>query len=76
MHFDVRLHVIVVVTILDVVDCVWEDWGPWQTCTVTCGDGKILRNRGVNTEARFGGKNCTGNNTDEQDCKNDQCLGR
>ena len=73
MHLDGRLYVIVFVTILDAIDCVWEAWGPWQACALSCGDEQITRMRTV--EAQFGGKNCSGNSTDVQDCKNDACLG-
>ena len=76
MYLYSRLHVIAgVVTILDAIDCVWEAWGPWQACALSCGDEQITRMRTVDTEAEFGGKNCSGNSTEVQDCKNDACLG-
>ena len=57
------------------MDCIWENWGQWQPCSVPCGDGKKTRFRSVATEAQFEGTVCSGDFSEEKDCTNDNCLG-
>ena len=44
-------------------------WGPWSKCSVTCGSG--IETRTIATQAQFGGKECTGDET--QECSLKQC---
>jgi len=46
-------------------DCKWNTWSKWGACD-KCG-GSMYRFRQVDVHAQFGGKNCTGN--DSQDMK-------
>jgi hypothetical protein len=40
------------------IDCVAGEWTPLSECSVTCGAGKQVRTRPVNTPAAHGGKAC------------------
>lgn len=46
--------------VADPVDCEFEEWGAWQSCSSSCGTGQRLRNRGYLVHERHGGKPCTG----------------
>ena len=52
------------------VDCVWGDWGSWNQCSGTCGDGTQSRSRDKTQEAMNGGTECVGSPSDEQACSN------
>ena len=56
------------------VDCTWNAWAAWATCSVTCGGGTQERNRTM-TPAQHGGANCTGNDNESQSCNTDGCPG-
>ena len=43
----------------------WETWGPWEPCSVTCGDGMAYRYR------RCDGYGCSGNRSDSKSCSVD-----
>ena len=57
------------------VNCTWDTWTAWETCSVTCGGGTQDRNREVGQEALFGGNECTGDNEETQSCNNNGCPG-
>ena len=40
------------------VDCQWGNWGSWQSCTKSCGNGTQRRNRDVDTYQMYGGDAC------------------
>lgn len=40
------------------VDCVWEDWGAWNECTVSCGGGSHQRVRDIRVAANEHGHPC------------------
>lgn len=42
------------------VNCKWDSWAFWTTCSKTCGSGQRERKRGYITRAANGGKHCTG----------------
>ena len=46
----------------------WDDWSDWEKCTVTCGEGSMVRNR----ECLFG-YTCQGNSKQAISCFKDLC---
>ena len=52
------------------VNCVWEEWEAWGSCTTTCGDGTQPRSRNKATEDQHGGTECEGESSEEQACPN------
>merc|ERR1712196_712873 len=40
------------------VDCVWNQWSAWSTCTATCGGGTRQRFRSTLIPPQHGGKPC------------------
>ena len=60
---------------IEVVDCVWGEYGEWSTCTATCGGGTRTRTRPEATPASNGGAPCSGSATETGQCNTDACLG-
>ena len=58
------------------VNCGWDQWNAWESCSVTCGGGSQQRNRAKTQEALFGGNECTGSDFESQLCNNNGCPGR
>eukprot|EP00440_Ansanella_granifera_P010536 gb/GFBE01011429.1/.p1 GENE.gb/GFBE01011429.1/~~gb/GFBE01011429.1/.p1 ORF type:complete len:1322 (+),score=241.23 gb/GFBE01011429.1/:1-3966(+) len=56
-----------------VIDCLFNDWGEWYPCSVTCGGGERMRTRQVVQEKNELGKACNGSTLDTGKCKVDQC---
>ena len=54
------------------VDGVWEEWGIWGDCSVTCGGGQRLRMR-VCIDPLYGGSECQGNTTYNEVCNSNPC---
>ena len=50
------------------IHCAWGLWGEWTTCSTTCGDGNLTRQRVHAILAQYGGNNCTGNSMDTKHC--------
>ena len=61
---------------MSLVDCAWETWSTWGTCSVSCGGGTQERNRNKTQEALFGGTDCVGNDTETQNCSTNGCPGK
>ena len=57
------------------VDCVWEKFGAWGQCSVTCGNGTKTRTREKSIQESNGGKPCDGNPTEEKTCNERECPG-
>ncbi|CAH1786157.1 unnamed protein product, partial [Owenia fusiformis] len=56
------------------IDGGWGEWGEWQHCSETCGDGTQERFRRCNKpRAQYGGRECTGRETERQPCKIRDC---
>ena len=59
------------------MDCVLSDWGPWGTCSTTCGDnGTHTREREENIPHQHGGAECLGSKQETENCPQDACPGR
>ena len=57
------------------VNCEWERWGAFSSCTKTCGGGTMYRTRSKSREEEFGGT-CTGKSREEKTCNNQDCPGK
>ena len=57
---------------LTLVDCVWNEWGEWQNCNRTCGDGWQKRIR-TQQEEMYGGLPCIGSFDDWRPCNDRPC---
>lgn len=55
------------------VDCVMSDWGPYSTCTATCGGGKQHATRIVVSQPLRGGADCSPFLFNERDCNKQGC---
>jgi len=55
------------------VDCKWDVWGAWSTCTKTCGGGEETRERKIKEREAFGGAPCVGNTTQTRPCAMNPC---
>ncbi|XP_013395220.1 A disintegrin and metalloproteinase with thrombospondin motifs adt-1-like, partial [Lingula anatina] len=54
------------------VDGVWEHWGEWQGCDLTCGGGKQRRRRRC-IPGQHGGRDCDGLDEEIRDCNEMPC---
>ena len=50
------------------VDCVWGEWSDWSECSKPCGGGVKSKSRVIATEAKNGGKACSGNSMESEQC--------
>ena len=57
------------------VNCVWDDYGEWTSCSKPCGGGQQSRTRRIKIEADNGGKECIGSVTDTKECNTQECIG-
>jgi hypothetical protein len=57
------------------VDCTWNDYADWSSCSVTCGDGTRTRTRTEATSSANGGDQCTGGPTETESCNAGSCPG-
>ena len=57
------------------VDCEWNDFGEWTSCSKTCGGGERSRSRIVKTIEQKGGNPCTGEATEVESCNTNSCTG-
>jgi len=55
------------------VDCRWNNWSDWTSCSKTCGQGSKNRRREVQTRARNGGSLCQGLSMQTQSCNVRDC---
>ncbi|XP_069163060.1 hemicentin-1 isoform X2 [Procambarus clarkii] len=56
------------------VSGMWGSWGPWATCSVSCGTGQQERRRVCNTPApRHGGSLCQGDEAHTRPCRPHPC---
>ena len=57
------------------VDCTWNTWSAWETCSVTCGGGSQVKVRTKNP-AQNGGAACVGASTESKVCNTNACLSK
>ena len=50
------------------VDCQWNEWNSWESCSVSCGGSIQARTRSKKFEKQFGGLECEGEPTESQTC--------
>ena len=57
------------------IDCKWGTFGNWTFCTKSCGGGRTLRSRSVETQPLHGGKECQGEQIETKNCNEHPCPG-
>ena len=57
------------------VDCSWNSWQSWSSCTKSCGGGTKQKTRTKNN-AVCGGADCTGNDVVQTNCNTHCCTGK
>lgn len=58
------------------VDGNFTTWGPWTSCSLTCGNGTRSRFRNcTNPPPQHGGNDCLGPRNETQDCFDGSCPG-
>ena len=62
-----------VLKLISIVDCEWDAWGEWDTCSQTCGGGMTARVRNIKTYSQFGGAVCEGQAAEMNVCNNQTC---
>lgn len=55
------------------VDCQYSFWAPWSECSAECGGGTRTRIREVSSFAEFGGRPCTGSQSEDKECNKQEC---
>ena len=55
------------------VNCLWNEFGPWSNCTEECDGGTQTRVRTIQQEAAFGGMTCQGYATESRNCNEEPC---
>merc|ERR1712172_400845 len=63
------------ITKAPVIDGKWSNWGPWGSCSKTCGDGTQKRSRACNSPppSPDGGAPCEGEDEDTRECGDETC---
>ena len=57
-------------------NCSWGQWGEWEDCSVTCGNGTQERNREITQQSSLVGNECTGNKRESRSCNSSGCPGK
>ena len=57
------------------VNGAWTDFGEWSPCSKKCGTGNQIRNRlCANPIPGYGGNDCSGSDTEAQNCNTHPCI--
>ena len=56
------------------VNCAWDSWETWTSCTVTCGGGVKVRTRTIDTHEENGGTACSGYASELESCNTGACC--
>ncbi|GLH06679.1 Uncharacterized protein GBIM_12146, partial [Gryllus bimaculatus] len=64
----------ILVLSMENVDGGWSKWGPWSSCSATCGPSTQSRERLCNNPVpSFGGASCFGSQTETKNCEIEAC---
>eukprot|EP00931_Biecheleriopsis_adriatica_P032825 TRINITY_DN19103_c0_g4_i1.p1 TRINITY_DN19103_c0_g4~~TRINITY_DN19103_c0_g4_i1.p1 ORF type:complete len:1089 (+),score=182.26 TRINITY_DN19103_c0_g4_i1:89-3355(+) len=55
-------------------DCMMSNWGSWEPCDATCGNGTKMRSRSVESLEAWGGKSCEGEFSESSPCFEAFCV--
>ena len=55
------------------IDCKWDSFGAWSSCSKSCGEGEKRRERPRPSPAVNGGKECEGSTTEIESCNLGNC---
>ena len=73
---SVRLNYLYLVSYPNyLVDCLWDTWQSWSSCTKSCGIGTKLRSRSKVQDVLCGGTACSGNSVEQVNCNTQCCSG-
>ena len=72
LQYYVRI-LLVLLIFLFLVNCSWDEFSSWTTCTKTCGGGTQVRQRQVKVPAQFGGEACEGGQAEQRVCNEQGC---
>ena len=59
--------------LIHIVNCEWNAWEPYSTCSVTCGEGTKTKKRTKSVE-ESGEGTCAGKNQETISCYKDECT--
>lgn len=66
-------HTILTCQVVCPVDCQWNAWSAWTTCTEQCGGGVHTRNR-TKVDAAGAGADCAGESSQNEPCNVHVCT--
>ena len=57
------------------MDCEWDIWSAWSSCTASCGGGIMFRQRIIKQSQCGCGLPCEGQDIEQISCGTDACPG-
>ena len=58
------------------IDCKWNEFGAWSSCSKTCGGGAKWRKRASQIQTVKGGRPCKGDKLEFAECNDQKCAGK
>ena len=58
------------------VNCQWDVWAEWSTCSVSCGQGNRSTSRRIKEKEKHGGEKCYGRLQRFEKCNDRPCPGK